>query len=212
MVGHKLGEFAPTRLFRDTRQGGGKRPRRSADRARRLRPPRRVRSRRAPGARREVVNMIQGAGHSAVRSDVGSEGGARLALIRGKVRQTVRSRRSGSRARRLPRTSPRCSARRLRTRPTEKDSAATPIGCSSPRATRTRGRRPSACGPRRWPGVPRAEADGAPHGAGSERPQKIVAWRRPTAQPRRAAGAGGEVGDDPPARSAEPAMRRRPGT
>ena len=66
--------------------------------------------------------------------------------------EIARSRRSGSRASRWPRTFRKCSARQSPTRSRRKASAATSIGCMCRPASRTRGRRRSASVQRRWDG------------------------------------------------------------
>jgi ribosomal protein L22 len=108
MVGHKLGEFAPTRLFKGTRprwpnEGGDGRARRAGAAA-------------AAGGearRRELVMIEAQATARYVRTR--PEGGLVLELIRGKdVNRALAT--LSSRARRSPATSRRCCGRRLPTR------------------------------------------------------------------------------------------------
>src|SRR5881628_216232 len=69
MVGHKLGEFAPTRIFKGHTT---KVAERAAARAAAARRERRSRSRPAQGASHD-----SGRSHGALRADVGAEGGSR---------------------------------------------------------------------------------------------------------------------------------------
>ena len=77
MVGHKLGEFAPTRLFK----GHTTKVAEKAATVGAAAPARRPRRRRAAAGRsrraRGASHHDSGAGHSALRADVGPEGGAR---------------------------------------------------------------------------------------------------------------------------------------
>ena len=149
MVGHKLGEFAPTRHVqgahdeggREGGGGGGGAP--GAPGRRRRRP--------AAGAKpAEELRHDSGAGDGTLRPHVGPEGRARARSHsrqgrQPRARDAAVHQEVGGRA-----TSRRCCGRRLPTRSRRTGSAATSIGCSCRRATPTRGRRRSGCGRRRW--------------------------------------------------------------
>jgi len=143
--------------------------------------------------------MISGRGHRALCPDVGPEGRAGAGADSAARTSTRRSRRSSSPVRRLPRTSRRCSGRRLPTRRTKRASAATSTSCSSRRATPNQG--PSAKRVRPAPmgrafRVLKRTAHLTVHV--SERPEKVVAvGTSGTEAPRPKRGARPEVGDDP---------------